>query len=82
MNYQNLLEVLADSYETTIPKETIQKMAKEVLKEDSKWIIEENSVWGEDTIGMVHLGTVRDYTMIPDEKSVEEAKKKMKELGR
>ena len=82
MNYQNLLEVLADSYETTIPKETIQKMAKEVLKEDSKWIIEENSVWGEDTIGMVHLGTVRDYTMIPDEKSVEDAKKKMKELGR
>ena len=81
-NYQNLLEVLADSYETTIPKEYIQKMAKEVLKQDSKWTIEENAVWGEDTIGMVHLGTVRDYTMIPDEKSVEDAKKKMKDLGR
>ena len=81
-NYTELLDSLSDSYETTIPKEFIQKMAKEVLNENSKWTIEEQFVYGEDVIDYVHLGTVRDYTMIPNEESVTKAKEKIKNIGR
>ena len=81
-NYSSLLDSLSDSYETNIPKKTIQKLAQETLKENSKWETLEQSVWGNDIIGYVHLNTVKDYTMAPDYSSVESAIKKIHELGK
>ena len=82
MNYQNLLESLSDSYETTIPRSLIEEMAQELLQENSKWTIDEYSLGGEEFIGLVHLGTYRDYTVITNVDSVEIAKDKMHHLGK
>jgi LCP family protein required for cell wall assembly len=81
-NYAELLDALSDTYETTIPRSYMNQMAKELLSENSKWTIEENFVYGDEIIGMVHLGTVRDYTMIPNPESVQDAKDKIKNIGR
>ena len=35
-NYQNLLDALADSYETTIPRSLIEELGQEILQKDSK----------------------------------------------
>ena len=81
LNYSSLLDSLASSYETTIPRSLIEEIGKKALKENSKWSIEEQAVNGADVMGYVHLHTVYDYTMTPNMASVEEAKKKMRTLG-
>ncbi len=81
LNYNSLLDTLADSYETTIPRSLIEEIGKKALKEGSKWAVEEQAVNGSDVKGYVHLGTVYDYTMTPNMASVEAAKKKMRTLG-
>ena len=73
LNYNDLLQSLSSSYETTLPKEIIQVLGKETLQANSKWEIIEQSVNGTDVIGYVHLNTVRDYTMTPNMDSVNSA---------
>lgn len=73
INYSQLLQSVSDLYETTIPREIIEKIGKDTLKANSKWTVLEQSVNGEDVIGYVHLNTVRDYTMVPNMSSVESA---------
>lgn len=73
LNYNDLLQSLSSSYETTLPKETIQVLGKETLQANSKWEIMEQAVNGTDVIGYVHLNTVRDYTMTPNMDSVNSA---------
>ena len=80
INYSQLLQSLSNSYETTLPREVIEKLGKDSLKSSSKWTIEEQAVTGSDVIGYVHLNTVRDYTMVPNMSSVESAINKIKEL--
>ncbi len=82
LNYQHLLDVIAGSYETTIPRSVIEKMAQKVLRTDSRWKIEESAVTGVDKKGLVHLNTHWDYILIPNEDSVIKAKDKMKNLGK
>ena len=79
-SFNELLDTLSGSYETTIPKEVITNIAQDALKNNSKWQVLEQSVTGDDTKGYVHLNTVYDYTMIPNMETVEKAKNVMKAL--
>ena len=81
-NYSHLLETLSSSYETTIPRNRIEEIGQDALSSNSKWTISEYIVTGESTIGDVHLGSARDYIMIPNMSTVEEAKTKIHELGK
>lgn len=80
INYNQLLQAVSNLYETTIPREIIEKIGKDTLKGNSKWTVLEQSVNGEDVIGYVHLNTVRDYTMVPNMSSVESAIKNINKL--
>lgn len=80
LNYNDLLQSLSNSYETTLSKETIQTLGKETLQANSKWEIMEQAVNGVDVIGYVHLNTVRDYTMEPNMNSVDSAIKNIDKI--
>ncbi len=81
-NYDKILESIKDSYETTIPRSKIEELGKDLLKSNSKWQINEQAVSGEAVIGSVHLGSVRDYIMVPDMNSVSLAIDNIHKLGK
>ena len=79
-NFDEILNNLSGSYETTIPREIITSIAKDALSSNSSWKEEGQSVTGYDVMGYVHLNTVYDYIMIPHMDTVEKAKENIKRI--
>lgn len=78
-NYENILSVLSDSYETNIPKKIITKNIKDIINNGNKWTIKTQSVNGEDTKDTVHrFNNLVDWVMYPDEETVKIASDSIK----
>lgn len=77
-NYANILSSVSDLYTTNIPKELVTEIAKDTIDNGASWTFEQQSVTGRDSSGYVHLGTVKDYVMIPNQDSINAAIQKIK----
>lgn len=77
--YTEILDAVSDLYTTNIPTELVQDFIKDTV-DGAKWTFEQQSVTGTDSRGYVHLGTVEDYVMLPDEESINNAKVKIKKI--
>ena len=54
-------------------------MARDTIN-GASWTFEQQSVTGRDSSGYVHLGTVKDYVMIPNTDSIATAQSNMKKI--
>lgn len=80
-NYEVILGDLSDSYETNISKKIVTKNVKDMLNNGNKWTIETQSVDGEDGQDTVHrFNDITDWVMYPNEETVENASKRIKEV--
>lgn len=79
MNYTNVLNAVNNLYTTNIESSLVTEMAKTVLN-GANWTFEQQSVTGRDGRGNVHLNTVADYVMNPNQESVDEAISKIKSV--
>jgi LCP family protein required for cell wall assembly len=72
-NYSNILNAVSDLYTTNISRDIVTELAKDTIDNGVNWEFIQQSVTGRDSSGYVHLGTVKDYVMIPDQDSLSEA---------
>lgn len=77
-NYSNVLNSVSNLYTTNLSREIITEVAKDTIDNGASWTFKQQSVTGRDSSGYVHMGTVKDYVMIPNEDSVNEAIKNIK----
>ena len=77
--YNEILDSISDLYKTNIPQDLFTDMSKSLVSGD-KWTFEQQSVTGSDSQNYVHLGTVLDYVMVPNQDSVNKAILKIKEV--
>ena len=77
--FNQVLDSVSELYTTNLPKEEVTNMAKSML-EGKKWEFVQQSVTGSDSSNYVHLGTVKDYVMIPNQDSLNSAISKIKEV--
>ena len=78
-NYNEILNIISNTYETYISKEIITKNIKDIINNGNKWTIETQSVDGTDGHDKVHLNTVSDWVMYPNMDTVITAKEKINE---
>ena len=76
-NFGNVLDKVSNLYSTNIPQNLITEIAKSAIDGDS-WYFDQQSVTGTDSSNYVHLGTVKDYVMVPNKDSVNAASAKIK----
>lgn len=77
--YEELLNNLANLYETNIPRDVITEIIKNI-SDQVKYEINEQEISGNTTKGMVRKNTVYDYIMMPNYDSVKEASNNIKNL--
>ena len=78
--YNQILDVVSDSYETNISKDIITYNIKDVLNNGNKWTIETQSVDGSDGHDRVHLNTGYDWVMYPNMDTVNIAKENINKI--
>ncbi len=78
-NYNNILNSLADLYQTNLPREVITELIKSTIN-GANWEILNQSMDGTNAQGYVHLTTLVDYVMKPKPESVEEVKRKIEQV--
>lgn len=78
-NYSNVLDAVSSLYTTNLSRDMITDIANETIN-GASWTFEQQSVTGYDSRGYVHMGTVQDYVMRPDEDSVNEAINNIKRI--
>ena len=78
-NYSNVLDAVSNLYTTNLSRDMITDIANETIN-GASWTFEQQSVTGYDSNGYVHMGTVKDYVMSPDEDSVNEAIANIKKI--
>ena len=81
LNIIFLFIILSNLYTTNMPSDVVTDLAKETLDGNS-WTFEQQSVTGRDSSGFVHLSNVKDYVMIPNQDSVDEATKKIENVSK
>lgn len=79
-NYKSLLESLDETFQTNISDEQIIELIRMQLNDMSSWHVEKNSVDGTGEMLYSPIYGSRLYMMVPDEKSVAEAKEKILKL--
>lgn len=78
-NYSNILNAVSNLYTTNISKDLITELARNTI-DGASWTFEQQSVTGRDSSAYVHLGTVKDYVMIPNTDSIATAQSNMKKI--
>lgn len=76
-NYNSILNAISDLYETTLEKEKITGIIKDVVKKKTSWDFKVQSVNGSDARDFVHMTDLKDYVMYPSEETVKKAKEEM-----
>lgn len=76
VNYESILNALGNLYTTSVPRNIITSYLKDMLS--NNWKIEKQSLDGYDSIGYVHLTSIRDYVMEPYSSSVTNAGRKIR----
>ena len=80
--YSSLLDSLKDSMITDMPMKSITSLAKMQLKDNASWTITSNSLTGTGSSELTYTYSYQNlYVMIPDEKSVTEAKEKINKVA-
>lgn len=80
--YNSLLDSLKDSMITDMPMKSITSLAKMQLKDNASWTITSNSLTGTGSSELTYTYSYQNlYVMIPDEKSVAEAKEKINKVA-
>lgn len=80
--YNSLLDSLKDSMITDMPMKSITSLAKMQLKDNASWTITSNSLTGTGSSELTYTYSYQNlYVMIPDEKSVTEAKEKINKVA-
>lgn len=69
-NYGNILNSLANLYETNMQKTQISLIAKTIISSNGNINIETQSVDGYETKDYVHLSDYKDYVIVPYEDTV------------
>ena len=77
--YNEVLDSVSDTYTTNLDLNEVTNIIKSVIN-GTKWTFETQSVTGSDSSNLVHLKTVKDYVMIPNQSSVDKAINKIKEV--
>ena len=76
--YTDILGSLEGCFQTNIDQNDISNLVKEQLNNMSSWSIKNNSLTGKGSYGPTYsLGNLQSYIMIPDETSVQTAKKEI-----
>ena len=70
--YSEVLNAVSDLYTSNVESSLITEIAKSIISGDD-WTFDTQSVSGTDSRGMVHLNTVEDYVMRPNQESVNQA---------
>ncbi len=78
-NFSNVLNKVSELYSTNIPQDLVTEIAKSAI-DGNNWTFDQQSVTGGDSSDYVHLGTVKDYVMRPNQDSVSNASAKMKSV--
>ena len=76
-NYEELLNSVGNLYKTNMNDKAVKSIIKSLI--NNKYTIIEQNVDGTDGENYIRQGTVKNYVMYPDEKTVEIAKQKIKE---
>ncbi len=79
-NYTNILDSFSNLYETSIPREVINNLAKTTLDNKGKWKIIEQAVDGTDKKDYVHMTNYVDWVMEPNLQTVATASKQIKKV--
>ena len=74
MNYTRVLDAVEDSFETSIPYDTISSLVRSQLSDGSAWNIVSYSVTGTGDRQVPYSMSQSVYVMIPDESTVETAR--------
>ncbi len=72
-NYTNVLNAVNNLYTTNIPRDLVTALVKDTIDNGASWSIEQQSVTGSGSRGYVHMGTIQDYVMVPDQASINAA---------
>ncbi len=81
VKYNDLLSSLSKSVVTNIKEKDITKLIKKQIKDNDEWSIETFTVDGSDGSNITYsTGRAKAYVMIPDEKTVMEAKIKLDKI--
>ena len=78
-NFSNVLNKVSELYSTNIPQDLVTQIAKSAI-DGNNWTFDQQSVTGSDSSDFVHLGTIKDYVMRPNQDSVSNASAKMKSV--
>jgi len=78
-NFSNVLGKVSELYSTNIPQDLVTEIAKSAI-DGNNWTFDQQSVTGSDSSDYVHLGSVKDYVMRPNQDSVSNASAKMKSV--
>ncbi len=79
--YTELLDKLSDLYTTNMPSKLLTGALNDTI-DGNRWSVETQSVDGDSGFGMIHVGTVRTWSvMIPDMDTVNAAITKIKEIS-
>lgn len=79
-NYSSVLNAVSNLYTTDLSRDVITELVKDTLNNGNNWKVETQSLTGGDSSGYVHMGTVKDYVMQPNQDSVNNASHKIKEI--
>ncbi|MCI6265978.1 MAG: LCP family protein [Erysipelotrichaceae bacterium] len=81
MNYKNILETLSNSFQTNLPTEDIYKLINLQLETMPTWKTEQIRLDGYDASNYTYTyPTQHLYVMEPNQKTIEDAKQKIKDV--
>ncbi len=81
LNYQNIFGELSDSFQTSVPQETLYKLINNQISGGGGWKIDNTSVTGSGaSMTTYSIPSANAYVMIPDEASVSAAKEKIQSV--
>ena len=78
INYNKILNAISDLYETTLEKERMIEIIRDVIRKKTSWDFKVQSVNGEDGRDVVHRTDLKDYVMYPSNQTIEKAKEEIK----
>ncbi len=79
-NYNQILSSISSLYQTTVPKEVITDILKDIINNGANFTITSQAVDGTDTKDYVHLTNLKDWVMIPNMDTVNNATTNIKKI--